>query len=269
MQKQLHVPGKRIKNYVIIKQIGSGGYGRVYQVQHTLTNEFYAMKAVAQSTFKNHNGKVGFLHQSEIDNMKRIDSPFVVKFVESFEQHKYSYIVMEYCNEGDIEKLWLTKNKQFDENETLYYMKQIISGMKDLHQHSIMHRDIKMKNILLHNNQIKIGDLGFSKQLITEDFDEICMGMLGYMAPEVIDCLPYGLECDIYSLGALIYLFMNGQLPFSDKNHEEFMKQASKNNLQFKNDISIKMKDLITGMLQFDRKQRLTWEYLYQLDKNF
>ncbi|CAD8151741.1 unnamed protein product [Paramecium octaurelia] len=135
-------------------------YKKAVNVQ---TNENVAIKAVAMSTFKNHGGLVGQLHETEKQNMKLINSNYVVRFIDEFQQNKYSYIVMEYCNQGDIEKLWLDKHKHFSEQEAIAYVKQMLKGMQDLQKCYVMHRDIKMKNILLHNDQIKLGDLGFSK----------------------------------------------------------------------------------------------------------
>ncbi|CAD8081157.1 unnamed protein product [Paramecium sonneborni] len=162
-QKQLHIPGKRLKQYEIVQLIGSGGYCKVYQAVNIQTNENVAIKAVAMSTFKNHGGLVGQLHDTEKQNMKLVNSNYVVRFIDEFQQNKYSYIVMEYCNQGDIEKLWLDNNKHFSEAQTIFYVKQILRGIQDLQKCQVMHRDIKMKNILMHNDQIKLGDLGFSK----------------------------------------------------------------------------------------------------------
>ncbi|CAD8067335.1 unnamed protein product [Paramecium primaurelia] len=162
-QKQLHIPGKRLKQYEIVKLIGSGGYCKVYHAVNIQTNENVAIKVVAISTFKNHGGLVGQLHETEKQNMKLINSNYVVRFIDEFQQNKYSYIVMEYCNQGDIEKPWLEQNKHFTEEQAIIYVKQILRGIQDLQKCQIMHRDIKMKNILMHNDQIKLGDLGFSK----------------------------------------------------------------------------------------------------------
>ncbi|CAD8185194.1 unnamed protein product [Paramecium pentaurelia] len=140
-QKQLHIPGKRLKQYEIVKLIGSGGYCKVYHAINVQTNENVAIKAVAMSTFKNHGGLVGQLHETEKQNMKQV-------------------------NKGDIEKHWLDQNKHFSEEQAIVYVKQILKGMQDLQKSYVMHRDIKMKNILLHNDQIKIGDLGFSKSTL-------------------------------------------------------------------------------------------------------
>lgn len=78
-------------------------------------------------------------------------------------------------------------------------------------------------------------DYLITKQLETEEFDDLCLGMLGYMAPEVVSSKPYSLEADIFSLGALLYLFLYGQLPFSDKNHQTFLNEAKKQSKRQRN----------------------------------
>ncbi|CAK73118.1 unnamed protein product (macronuclear) [Paramecium tetraurelia] len=264
-QKQLHIPGKRLKHYEIVKLIGSGGYCKVYHAVNVQTNENVAIKAVAMSTFKNHGGLVGQLHETEKQNMKLIKSNYVVKFIDEFQQNKYSYIVMEYCNQGDIEKLWLDKNKHFSEQEAIVYVKQMLKGMQDLQKCYVMHRDIKMKNILRPGIQ-QVYFLTLCIQYNNDNPMTLTIGMLGYMAPEVVQSKQYNNTADIFSLGCLFYLMIYGELPFSDQNHQIYLYETkNKKIIHHENTkTSEKTQFILNSMLEYDQDKRIAWTELYK-----
>lgn len=92
---------------------------------------------------------------------------------------------------------------------------------------NVIHRDLKLANILISNNVIKIGDLGFAKRL--ENLDEIvreCLGTLGTKAPEVVENRPYGILADMFSIGAIFYQMLFGKLPFTTRSDEDFLKDV-------------------------------------------
>lgn len=98
-----------------------------------------------------------------------------------------------------------------------------------LHEMNVIHRDLKLPNIMISNNTLKIGDLGFAKRL--EDKEALvkdALGTLGTMAPEVIEFKPYGMLADIFSLGAIYYQMMFGILPFSIKSYEDFLSDVKR-----------------------------------------
>jgi serine/threonine-protein kinase ULK/ATG1 len=123
------------------------------------------------------------------------------------------YFVYEYCNGGTREKL--LRKTTLDEKQSLLYFKQLTNGFKLLAEHTIMHRDIKPDNILIHNGMLKIADFGFCKPL--EHPDCTTNTMLGspvYMAPEVLRGQPYTMKADVWSLGVVLYRMLFGVCPF-------------------------------------------------------
>ena len=97
---------------------------------------------------------------------------------------------------------------------------------------NVIHRDLKLPNILISNSVLKIGDLGFAKRL--ESLDGVvkeALGTLGTMAPEIIEFKPYGILADMFSIGAIYYLMLFGVLPFSIKSYNDFLKDVKTSNL--------------------------------------
>lgn len=103
----------------------------------------------------------------------------------------------------------------------------LISYLLSLHEMNVIHRDLKLPNILILNNTLKIGDLGFAKRLDDKEaLVKDALGTLGTMAPEVIEFKPYGMLADMFSLGAIYYQMLFGVLPFSIKSYDDFLKDV-------------------------------------------
>lgn len=159
---------------------------------------------------------------NEIDIIKEImnyDHPNIIKCYDVIEHHNIVYIVMEYCRGGDLSQL--LKNNYMKEINIKYYFKQIIDGMKFLHEKNIIHRDIKPKNILISDDKktIKICDFGFAKQydINMKRVSTVCGSPL-YMAPEIYQKTGYTNSADVWSLGIILYEMIFGKHPFSSCN---------------------------------------------------
>ncbi|CAD8126809.1 unnamed protein product [Paramecium sonneborni] len=265
--KIINCPGKRVADYLFIKEIGKGAFGQVFQAKNTVTNEVVAIKCIARSKLSDHGGIVGQLIKSEVEVLKQINNQHVVKLVSYLESANQCYIVLEYCNSGDFEQLWQNRNKKIPENEAIDYMKQVLAGMQALHEKNILHRDLKLANILIHNSTLKIADLGFSKQLSDPNQQEkLSLGSLGNMAPEIVEQQPYGMAADMFSIGSMFYQLIFGQLPFSNQNQLKFLEDIKNNKPNFRrNDIMIssELESLLERMLIKDPIRRLKWSELY------
>ena len=100
------------------------------------------------------------------------------------------------------------------------FLKQILNGFKGLHEQSVMHRDFKLANILLHDRICKIADLGFAKMMKETDLTQTVLGTGLTMAPEVLKGMPYGLKADIWSIGVVFYQLLTGKYPYSGPNYK-------------------------------------------------
>ncbi|KRX05951.1 Protein kinase-like domain [Pseudocohnilembus persalinus] len=286
--------GSKIKDYHFLKELGSGCFGRVYEAVNLKNNETIAIKCVSktlkQSSPKafqlfqaektilskiNNNNVIGFVdyfeaNQAEKTILSKINNNNVIGFVDYFEAKEICFLCIEYCNEGDLEDYLKTKpGRRIPESEAVEYYKQILAGFQALHEQNILHRDLKLPNILKHNGELKLADFGFSKEL--KDARQLTGTILGTpytMAPEILEEKNYGLSCDIYSLGVNFYQMVFGSYPFDARSESELVKKIQGQLINFnKNGVKIsrELQDLLSRMLKYNIKQRITmpeiWEH--------
>ncbi|CAD8133875.1 unnamed protein product [Paramecium octaurelia] len=260
--------GKLIGDYVLMEELGKGSFGCVYKCQNRIDQSFHAIKIIQFQSLSNCEGVVGELLKDEISVLAKIDSPNVLKLEHYFQSKSNCYIVMEYCNGGDLERYWTKEGKKIKEQKAIEIVIQILNGLSELHKQNVIHRDIKLANILMHNDQIKIADLGFCKQLQNQDMEvSLCLGTPGTMAPEVAAFESYGLQSDIFSIGCIFYQLLYGELPFECLNINSYIKAIRYQQIDFnKNNVVIQdeLKEIISKMLKDEPKKRLTFPQLYQ-----
>ena len=207
--------------------IGTGSYGNVYQGLNLINGRLIAIKHIE---FKNKRNLEDLIKQqnwlqSEIEIMRRLDHPNIVKYIDSYydEDRTQADILMEYVPGGSLSGL-LKKFGPFNQKITKIYLLQILSALDHMHNKKIMHRDLKWANILISNEaSIKISDFGASKKLKksrNERGYELTKSLKGspyWIAPEVANGEGHGLKVDIWSLGWLSIEMLTGQPPWSDK----------------------------------------------------
>ncbi|EAS07381.2 Serine/Threonine kinase domain protein (macronuclear) [Tetrahymena thermophila SB210] len=266
-------PGKLLNNrYFIDKKLGEGSFGRVYKALDQKSNEVVAIKQYLIKGFID-NPKLQQLFNQELKILKQLNSKHVIRYIDDFSNSDSHFLVLEYCNQGDLGQL-LTRKKDKKENiseqEVIGYFKQILSGLQELHKHLVVHRDLKLDNILISQNCLKIADFGFAKSF--DNTKEVTLTTLGTqtnMAPEVLEEKPYGMEVDVYSLGVLLYQLLYGYLPYRCDNYDDLKRNIKKSiqNINFDDPsvkISKEMRNLLQRMICYDRRQRIRWDQIYQ-----
>ncbi|CAK55980.1 unnamed protein product (macronuclear) [Paramecium tetraurelia] len=256
---------KEIKGYKFIKLIGRGAFGNVYQGKKMSTKQIVAIKVIEIERFGENDGILGELVESEQKALQKVKSKYVVGFVDTFQDNIYNYLVMEYCDSGDLEQQIKNPNTHFTEQDAIGILRQILQGLRDIHSVFIIHRDLKLANILIHNHSIyKIADLGFCKILQHEnDQSRLQLGSLYTMAPEILNSNSYGLSSDMFSVGVIFYQILFGRFPFTQKDYK-LTSQPLINFTRNKIDVSDESKDLLEKMLQFDPKKRITFQQITQ-----
>jgi serine/threonine protein kinase len=166
---------------------------------------------------------------------------------------------MEVCGGGDL-LTYVRKRRKLKEDVAKFLFTQIITGVRYINSKSVLHRDIKLDNILLTSQgDVKICDFGVSKivepgEIVTEQ-----CGTPAYIAPEVFENRGYeGYASDIWSAGVVLYAMLYGAVPFKASNMSELHKQVVKCKPSYKNEISEQAIGLLQGMLEKDPKKRLT-----------
>jgi serine/threonine protein kinase len=200
-----------LDRYKSINTLGSGCSSIVKLCEKD--NVLVAIKVMTLKSLDND------LVKSELNNHSRIDHPNIVKMHHYFYNKIKSdlYIVLDYCKYKDLEVI--KKNKKiFSVEEIRYCMKQIFSAVNYLHSLNIIHRDLKLLNILVdENKQLKLADFGFSLDLnVSSNENKHVTGTYNYIPPEILKKEPYSKYGDIWSLGIMMYIMCYGKAPFID-----------------------------------------------------
>ena len=273
-KKNKKYPNTNLTFYKYGRLIGQGAFGKVNLGLNVLTGRVVAIKSFNK---KNFDTKTDFMKKIiyETNLMKKLNHKNITKILEMFEDDKYILIIMEYINGGNLFS-FVKKRRKLSEKISKFLFKQIILGLQHIHSHNIVHRDVKLENILIDlNNTIKICDFGIGRVLSNPDdllYDQCGTPM--YMAPEILfstqDKGYKGFPVDIWSAGIALYIMLSGTLPFSVKKEDSLndnknkkknwaLKQAIMYSQPKKIEkISDKAKDLLHGLLNKDPNKRLT-----------
>jgi calcium/calmodulin-dependent protein kinase I len=198
--------------------------------------------------------------------------PNLIYLREYFEENNKVYIIMEYLRGGELLEAVIQKG-HYSEDDARTVFKQLIAGVTYMHDdRSIVHRDLKLENLLLVNpgdiSAIKIADFGLAKKYAGSVVLSTICGTPQYVAPEVIkggrDPYTYGKECDLWSLGIILYILLGGYPPFWDESEPRLFAKIRGGKYDFNdkvwNEVSFDAKDLISKLLQVDPARRYTVE---------
>ncbi|CAG9314529.1 unnamed protein product [Blepharisma stoltei] len=201
-------------DYQIMKLLGKGSYANVYLARDLCTDKEYAIKSIDKSLIKSKNTFNGMVN--EIDILRTLDHPNIVKIHKVYESETHIQLVLDYIKGGSL-LARLHNEGPLSEKQSRKFMKKLLELLVYLEDSSIIHRDIKLENILLlsekSTSHFKLIDFGFSGYL--KDKETAYCGTPGYMAPEIIRNIPYGLKADVFSAGILLYILLYNQSPFT------------------------------------------------------
>jgi calcium-dependent protein kinase len=250
------------KFYRFDKVIGNGHFGTVRKatkIGGTATEANVAVKSINKE-------KVGdslkFL-KSELEFLRTVTHPNIVKYYEVYEDDRYLHIVMELCTGGDLLD-HILRGGSFSEQEAVRILRKLCSAVKYLHCINICHRDLKPDNFLYTTKEpgaeIKIIDFGLATKFRHQADAELhsVVGSPYFIAPEVLRG-SYGKECDVWSLGVIIYTLLFGEPPFTGPSRRDIFKKILKGTLKFPADheVSTSACELITKMLMKKPSERI------------
>ena len=196
--------------YDLKEKLGEGAYGCVYKVQQKFTNYLRAVKAIK----KKHVDSAEFYNEIEV--LKALDHPNIIKLFDCYQDKSYYYMVEEYCSGGDLFD-YIQKEKFFTERKAGTIFNQLLSAVNHLHKKRIVHRDLKPENIVLIEAKnkdvfIKLIDFGTSITIKGKNLTQE-LGTIYYIAPEVF-MNNYNEKADIWSCGIILYTMLCGHPPF-------------------------------------------------------
>ncbi|PTU17106.1 hypothetical protein P175DRAFT_0496619 [Aspergillus ochraceoroseus IBT 24754] len=248
-------------DFQILKLIGKGTFGQVYQVQKKDTRRIYAMKVLSKKVIIQKKEVAHTLGERNIlVRTAMAVSPFIVGLKFSFQTPTDLYLVTDYMSGGEL--FWhLQKEGRFQEARAKFYIAELILALQHLHDHDIVYRDLKPENILLDaNGHIALCDFGLSKANLTQnDTTNTFCGTTEYLAPEVLlDEQGYTKMVDFWSLGVLVFEMCCGWSPFYAEDTQQMYKNIAFGKVRFPRDaLSTEGRNFVKGLLNRNPKHRL------------
>ncbi|KAL6032558.1 hypothetical protein STEG23_009580, partial [Scotinomys teguina] len=199
----------------LIKIIGEGTFGKVYLAKNKTESNHCVIKEINFTKEREASKK-------EVILLAQMKHPNIVTFFSSFQENSRLFIVMEYCDGGDLmQRIQRQRGVLFSEDQILGWFVQISLGLKHIHDMKILHRDIKSQNIFLSKNGkvAKLGDFGAARALNNSmELAQTCAGTPYYLSPEICQNRPYNNKTDIWSLGCVLYELCTLKHPFESNN---------------------------------------------------
>ena len=212
-------PGVKVgaADFDLLKVLGKGGYGKVFQVRKTSGNDrhkLYAMKVLKKATIAR-NAKDTAHTKAERNILESVKNPFVVDLIYAFQTDGKLYLILEYLSGGEL-FMQLEKEGIFMEDMASFYLTEILLALEHLHSEGIIYRDLKPENILLDaTGHIKLTDFGLCKESIFEGAQtHTFCGTIEYMAPEILLRHGHDKSVDWWSFGALMFDMLTGSVVF-------------------------------------------------------
>ena len=273
---------KTVNDYILIKIIGKGNYGEVYLTQKTNYPQYFATKQISKAD----QNMIKYLNY-ELSILKELRHPNIVGLIDIMESANNIYIVMEYCNGGSLSNALQRYGKPFPVQIIQYIMRQIVEGLKYIHSRRIIHRDIKLDNILvnyktqedLNNNnllasEVKIIDFGLATRLGPNGYAYTFIGSPINMDPKILGGVNengqyeqlqgYNEKADIWSLGTICYQMLTGQVLYKVDTFEELLQKVKSGHYSIPTKIELSNEIILflNSMLQYEGEYRASAEEL-------
>ncbi|CAH3165215.1 unnamed protein product [Porites lobata] len=254
----------RRHGYEIAGKIGQGTYGDVKKAYSINLRKDVAVKIVSKTEIGS--GKSDRFLKREIEILRWLNHKNVVRVHDLIDGRHQFFIIMELASNGDLLNL-LHKRTKLLEDEARVIFKSIMDGVLHCHRKGVTHRDLKLENILLsEDNQPIVTDFGFARYIGSIENQRarsrtFC-GSYAYVAPEILQGIPYdGMASDVWSLGVVLYTMVCGSFPFDDSDPKYLLKQTTSGQLEYPVTaltLSPQIKELISKMLTPQVKERVT-----------
>uniref|UniRef100_A0A8D0F3L7 non-specific serine/threonine protein kinase n=1 Tax=Strix occidentalis caurina TaxID=311401 RepID=A0A8D0F3L7_STROC len=243
--------------YEFLETLGKGTYGKVKKARER-SGKLVAIKSIRKDKIKDEQDLVHI--RREIEIMSSLNHPHIIAVHEVFENSSKIVIVMEYASKGDLYD-YISERQRLTEQEARHFFRQVVSAIYYCHKNGIVHRDLKLENILLDaNGNIKIADFGLSNVYQQDKLLQTYCGSPLYASPEIINGRPYkGPEVDSWSLGVLLYILVHGTMPFDGHDYKTLVKQITSGDYREPTKLSDAC-GLIRWMLMVNPERRATIE---------
>jgi len=249
--------GNSLDDYEVIQFLGKGAHSEVFEVVHKIDGHKYALKVINKDHLSKQQVRRRLMNEIEIH--LQLSHKYIVELHHFFEDDTNVYLLTELCKGGELYQYVKTRSR-LTEREAREIFKMLLQGIEYIHCQGIIHRDLKLGNILLtDDNQVKLCDFGLALRVDDMDLEgkRIC-GTPNYIAPEVIMKQPYDQAADMWAIGCILFTCLVGHPPFETNDVKETLSKATKGIYQIPPYISSNSRDLIDSLLQINPQNRIT-----------
>ncbi|KAG5450416.1 MAP microtubule affinity-regulating kinase 1, variant 2 [Clonorchis sinensis] len=242
--------------YRLGRTIGTGNFAKVKLATHLLTDREVAIKIIEKAELSSSSRRK---LSREVNLMKVLDHPNIIKLLEIIDTEKIMYLVMEYASGGELYE-YISKHGRMTEKVAREKFRQILSAVEYCHQKHIIHRDLKMENLLLDTDMnIKLADFGFANEFEDGKKLNTFCGSPPYAAPELFRGKEYtGPEVDVWSLGVILFKLVSGTLPFDGHSLSELRERVLRGRYRIPFYMSTECEKLLKKMLVLNPSKRHT-----------
>jgi calcium-dependent protein kinase len=250
------------KEYKFLKPLGGGHFGTVRKAHRRSDKEPYQYFAIKSISIRNLSQKDYNDLVKEVDIISGLDHPNIIKFYETYHDKYFFHIVMELCQGKEVFDN-IANHGYMSEKKVVNIIFKVLLAIAHCHSRGITHRDLKPENILFESlkpdAEIKLIDFGLSRKYAKDEKMHTILGTPYYVAPEVLKG-EYDEKCDIWSIGAMTYLMLCGDPPFTGSSNSEIFKKIVKNEVKFNpykwKNISNNAKDFVKLCLNKNASER-------------
>nr|XP_044626582.1 serine/threonine-protein kinase PLK3 isoform X2 [Equus asinus] len=253
------------RTYFKGRLLGKGGFARCYEATDRETGNAYAVKVISQSRITKPHQREKILNEIELH--RGLQHRHIVRFSHHFEDADNIYIFLELCSRKSLAHIWKARHTLL-EPEVRYYLRQILSGLKYLHQKGILHRDLKLGNFFITENmELKMGDFGLATRLEPpEQRKKTICGTPNYVAPEVLQRQGHGPEADVWSLGCVMYTLLCGSPPFETVDLKETYRCIKQVHYTLPASLSLPARQLLAAILRASPQDRPSIDQILRHD---
>jgi tRNA A-37 threonylcarbamoyl transferase component Bud32 len=238
--------GISLSHFLILEEIGSGSFSRVYKVQIAGDHRIFAMKTLNKDFLRKRKQLKYAISEGKI--LQQLDHPFIIKLHYAFQTSKCLHFVLDYCPNGDLAEL-IAEHGCFTEAEAKFFVIELILALEYLHDLEIIYRDLKPENILLDSDgHIRLTDFGLAKDVKT-DLTSTFAGTPAYLTPEMLSDKTSSKASDVYSLGLVFYELLAGKPAFWENDLEVLFEKIRCSKFTFPPQMSSSAIDLISQLL--------------------
>jgi serine/threonine protein kinase len=256
------------KRFELLETLGDGSYSCVWKAKDLKSGQFVAVKIINKYQI---NSQIMSQINQEFQILRSLNHSNIVKCLDKFEDQHHIYLILEYVNGIELFQK-IQKRRSCDEIEARKIAHSLLQSIKYIHDRNIIHRDLKPENILIVQDskdiRVKVIDFGLAVSgIMNEDLTMFC-GTPEYMAPEIVQQMPYGKSADVWSVGVILYCLMTGSLPFTGSHPDEIFDHILTNPVLYPkfiwDHISNDAMNLVKGLLAKHPRQRFTIDQALQ-----